>query len=310
MEHVEEKESIEEFYINRPKLIPYGLKNGLGHFNVFDIAEQATPEHNNTNYRRKDFYKIKMLNGHFIFHYADKSIELNGTSLIFVHPYIPYKFEFVKQEVTGYLCIFKEDFFESFRNIKEYPIYKPGGNPCFSVKPEDVKSFEQIYINMQSEIRSDYKFKYDLLRSYLFELIHKAMKLRPADVSINKNSNANLRIYNLFNELLELQFPIDTPQQFIKLRTAQDFANQLSIHMNHLNRAIKQTTGRTTTQLIMERLIHEARALLKYTNWTVTEIGYCLGFEDTSYFIRSFKSHEALTPKHFRDQQNNLYIEK
>lgn len=119
-------ETLEEFYKNRPNLIPYGLKNGLGQFNVFDITQQATPKHNHTDYRRKDFYKIKMLSGHFLFHYADKSIEINGTALIFVHPYIPYKFEFIKEEVRGYLCIFKEGFFEHFNAIKSYPIYQPG----------------------------------------------------------------------------------------------------------------------------------------------------------------------------------------
>ncbi|HTI91603.1 MAG TPA: helix-turn-helix transcriptional regulator [Puia sp.] len=302
MKSEEERETIEEFYKNRPNLIPYGFRNEPGHFNVFDITEQATPSHNNTNYRRKDFYKIKMLNGHFIFHYADKSIEINGTALIFVHPYIPYKFEFVKHDVTGYLCIFKEDFFESFRNTKDYPVYQPGGNPCFTVEPKDVDTFRQIYLDMQDEIRSDYKFKYDLLRTYLIQLIHKAMKLRSADVSINRDSNANTRIYNLFIELLELQFPIDTPQQSMKIRTAQDFANQLSIHINHLNRAIKKTTGKTTSQFILERLILEARALLKYTNWNISEIGYCLGFEDTSYFIRAFRNCTETTPGHFRER--------
>lgn len=157
---------------------------------------------------------------------------------------------------------------------------------------------------MQSEIRSDYTFKYDLLRSYLSELMHRAMKLRPGDVSINQGTNANIRIFHLFTELLELQFPIDTAQQTIKLRTAQDFAHQLSIHINHLNRAVKKITGKTTTQLITERLILEAMALLKYTNWNIAEIGYCLGFEDTSYFIRSFKSHSQATPKNFREKTN------
>jgi AraC-like DNA-binding protein len=300
MKSLEPKESIEEFYKNRPNLIPYGLKNELGHFNVFDITEQASPKHNTTTYRRKDFYKIKMLTGHFKFHYADKSIEIDGTALIFVHPYIPYHFEFIDPEVTGYLCIFKEDFFEHFNQIKAYPIYQPGGNPCFKIEPGEINTFRQLYLQMQSEIRSGYAFKYDLLRNYLSELMHKAMKLRPADVSMNRGTNANIRIYHLFTELLELQFPVDTPQQAIRLRTAQDFAGQLSIHINHLNRAIRQTTGKTTTQLIGERLMLEARALLKYTDWNISEIGYSLGFEDTSYFIRSFKSQTETTPKGFR----------
>lgn len=304
MKSVPSTETIEEFYKNRPSLIPYGLKNTLGQFNVFDIAQQATPKHNHTDYRRKDFYKIKMLSGHFLFHYADKSIEINGTALIFVHPYIPYKFEFIKEEVSGYLCIFKEDFFEHFSAIKSYPIYQPGGNPCFKIQPEDIESFRELYLKMQSEIRSDYTFKYDLLRSYLSELIHRAMKLSEADVSINIGTNANMRIFHLFTELLELQFPIDTLQQTLRLRTAQDFASQLSIHLNHLNRALKQVTGKTTTQVITERLLLEAKAMLKYTSWNISEIGYSLGFDDSSYFIRSFKSHAGLTPKAFREAEH------
>lgn len=304
MKSVPSTETIEEFYKNRPSLIPYGLKNTLGQFNVFDIAQQATPKHNHTDYRRKDFYKIKMLSGHFLFHYADKSIEINGTALIFVHPYIPYKFEFIKEEVSGYLCIFKEDFFEHFSAIKSYPIYQPGGNPCFKIQPEDIESFRELYLKMQSEIRSDYTFKYDLLRSYLSELIHRAMKLSEADVSVNIGTNANMRIFHLFTELLELQFPIDTLQQTLRLRTAQDFASQLSIHLNHLNRALKQVTGKTTTQVITERLLLEAKAMLKYTSWNISEIGYSLGFDDSSYFIRSFKSHAGLTPKAFREAEH------
>jgi len=302
MKGSEGPETIDEFYRNRPGLFPYGSKNGQGQFNVFDITQQAPPLHNNTDYRRKDFYKIKMLEGHFIFHYADKSIEINGTALIFVHPYIPYKFEFVRQQVSGYLCIFREEFLSLSHNTREYPVYQPGSNPCFILAPENINVFSGIYRNMQAEIRSDYRFKYDLLRAYLLELMHKAMKLRPAEVSVNKGSNANTRIYLLFAELLELQFPVEAPLRPIKLRSPEDFADQLSVHINHLNRAIKQTTGRTTSMAITERLLLEAKGLLSHTNWNISEIASCLGFEDTSYFIRLFKNHAGATPGKFREQ--------
>ncbi len=302
MKASEGPETIDEFYRNRPGLVPYGSKNGQGHFNVFDIAQQAAPTHNNTGYRRKDFYKIKMLSGHFIFHYADKSIEINGTALIFVHPYVPYKFEFVREEVSGYLCIFREEFLSPSLNTREYPVYQPGSNPCFILAPEDIDVFGGIYRNMQAEIRSDYRFKYDLLRTYLLELMHKAMKLRPAEVSVGRGSNANTRIYLLFADLLELQFPVEAPLQPIKLRTAEDFADQLSVHINHLNRAIRQTTGRTTSMAITHRLLLEAKGLLSQTNWNISEIAYCLGFEDASYFIRLFKKHTGATPGQFREQ--------
>lgn len=52
----------------------------------------------------------------------------------------------------------------------------------------------------------------------------------------------------------------------------------------------------------MQRLVQEARALLKYTNWNIAEIGNALGFEDTYYFIRAFKNYAEVTPKNFRDK--------
>lgn len=302
MKEKDRPETVEEFYKQRFNLVSGNLKDELGHFNVFDIVEHLSPKHNNSTYRRRDFYKIKLLTGHYRYHFADKTIEINGTGLFFVNPYIPYQFELIDEVITGFMCIFTEEFFNKFGNIKDYPIYRPGGNPTFALDPDGVDGFKQIYLNMQNEIKSEYAYKYDVLRNNVFDIMHKAMKLRSGEVSLNRGSNANSRIVSLFTELLELQFPIDALDQIIKLRTAQDFANQLSVHINHLNRVVKQTTGKTTSQFIMERLHQEARALLKHTDWNISEIGYCLGFDDTSHFINTFKRAVGQTPRIFRDK--------
>jgi len=90
--------------------------------------------------------------------------------------------------------------------------------------------------------------------------------------------------------------------QSMRLRSPVDFAEQLSVHVNHLNRSLKEITGKTTSQLIAERVSQEARVLLKRTNWNISEIAYSLGFEELSHFINFFKKHFAQTPKAFRDR--------
>jgi AraC-like DNA-binding protein len=100
--------------------------------------------------------------------------------------------------------------------------------------------------------------------------------------------------------LLESQFPIASPQHPIGLRNAHEFADQLAVHTNHLNRALKETTGKTTTELISERLIREAKALLLHSNWNITEIGYGLGFDHASNFNIFFKKGSGQTPNQFR----------
>lgn len=138
------------------------------------------------------------------------------------------------------------------------------------------------------------------MRNLVFDLIHSAMKMQPANISVTQHSNASSRISSLFLELLERQFPIENARQRFGLRSAADFANQLTIHVNHLNRALKETTQKTTSEIIAERILQEAKILLKHTDWNISEIAYSLGFEEPTHFNNFFKKNIQLTPRQFR----------
>jgi AraC-like DNA-binding protein len=101
-------------------------------------------------------------------------------------------------------------------------------------------------------------------------------------------------------ELLERQFPVESTRQRIAFRTPAQYADQLAVHVNHLNKVLKETTGKTTSALIAERIAQEGRALLKHTDWTIGEIAWCLGFDELPHFINFFKKHVRLTPRTYR----------
>lgn len=105
----------------------------------------------------------------------------------------------------------------------------------------------------------------------------------------------------LFIDLLERQFPIDENYQKIMLRSASDFAKQMNIHVNHLNRAIKEIYQKTTSQIIAERILQEAKILLKHSVWNIAEIAYALGFTEDTYFINFFKKQAQISPLRFRN---------
>jgi AraC-like DNA-binding protein len=111
---------------------------------------------------------------------------------------------------------------------------------------------------------------------------------------------ASARVSSLFAELLERQFPIESPHQKLNLRTAKDYAGRLSVHVNHLNKVLKENTGKTTTKIISERLTQEAKILLKQTDWNISEIAYCLGFEEIAHFSNFFRRQTNLSPMAFR----------
>jgi len=295
-------ETLEHFYQQKFNEVPPRLQEGVGHFNVFKLEDCTGPGKEPVSYSRRDFYKICLIRGNNLYHYADKSLFINGTTLMFFNPTVPYTFQSLSDDYTGYFCIFTESFFtEKIRGgLSDLPMFSPGGKPAYFMNEAQEQVVVTIFEKMMEEISSDYVFKYDLLRNYVTELTHYALKSEPSE-NLYQHPDAKSRITSIFTELLERQFPIETPAQRFSLRSAKDFAEKLSVHVNHLNRSVKETTGKTTTDLIAQRLLTEAKSLLKHTDWNVSEIGYCLGFEEAAHFNNFFKKQTTFTPGSFRN---------
>lgn len=276
------------------------VQNEVGHFNIFKVEDLLLPTHKPVTYSRRNFYKVSLVSGHSKIHYADHSIEILDNVLVFTNPMIPFLWERISEKHSGYVCIFTEAFFNKFGNIKEYPVFQSADTGVIPLATDNVLQYDELFSRMFKELQGDYAYKYDLLRNLLMEVIHGAQKMQPASGSITAGSNASERITSLFAELLERQFPIELSNQVIRLNTPSAFAGQLKIHINHLNKALKETTGQTTSQLINDRLLQEAKILLKSTNWTINEIAWSLGFEEPNHFSSFFKSRAGITPKNFR----------
>lgn len=296
-------DSLEDINLSELHCIPDNIKKEISHFNVFRLDDFICKPARAVPYNRRNYYKISFIIGKNRAYFADKMIESDGQVLLFANPQIPYSWEPLDDEQSGFFCIFTEAFFDQFGNIKSYPMFQPGGNPVFVLPDNQLSSVKAIYTKMLTEIQSDYTYKYDVLRNLTFELIHLALKLQPVQSTLYSNANAATRISSMFMELLERQFPIESPIQQVLLRSPAEFASQLAVHVNHLNRALKETTGQTTSQLISARILQESRALLKHTNWNISEIAWCLGFEELSHFINFFKKNVSLTPKTFRSNK-------
>lgn len=268
----------------------------------FKAYEVDTAFSSGPKYRRRDFYKVALVTSHCTVQYADRSIELNGTCLMFANPHIPYAIELHEPRLTGYSCLFTEAYMrenDRSESLQQSPLFKVSGTPIFHLSEAQTAYTKGIFQKILAEQSTDYLYKGDLIRTYLQLLIHEALRMQPTE-SFVQHKNASSRITALFQELLEQQFPVESPNQSMALKTAQDFASQLAMHVNHLNRAVKEVTGKPTSVLIAERIVGEAKALLHHTCWTTAEIAYGLGFEYPTYFNSFFKKHTGTTPLAFR----------
>jgi len=303
--------SLEAFYTTFPPTpdvasgtkLP-GTQREVGHFNVFKVEDLMLGNRNKPpmTFDRRAFFKISLICGRSRVEYADQAVDVEQRALWFVTHRVPYRWLPQDPAQTGYFCIFTDEFLLPAKSgivLDELPVFQPGGQPVLAVTDAEYAAAAAIFQKMALEIASGYAYKYDLLRTYLVELIHFGQKLQPAPALMPAH-NASDRVTTRFAELLERQFPLESPQQQLHLRTAKDYADHLAVHVNHLNRVLKETTGHTTTALIGGRVAQEARMLLKHTNWTVSEIADSLGFADVAHFCNFFKRHTTLTPGEFR----------
>lgn len=270
-------------------------------FNVFQIESDGAATR---IYSRKDFYKICLTTGQSIIHYADKSFEQNGTVLFFGNPHIPYSWETITTICKGYTILFSEELLKTADRsggFQNSPLFKIGGTPVLKINEQQRIFLNTLFQKMIEEQQSDYTYKDDLIRNYINLIIHEALKIQPSE-HYNHHKNAAARLTAVFLELLERQYPIESAENPLSLKTAQDYASALHVHVNYLNRAVKKTTGKSTTTHITERIVTEARALLQHTDWNIADIAYTLGFEYPSYFNNFFKRLTGTNPKALRTQ--------
>ncbi|UOR06668.1 helix-turn-helix transcriptional regulator [Hymenobacter aerilatus] len=281
-------------------LPPPDMAQGVGHFNVFPLADlrEAPP----MPFTRRAYYKIVLCRNRSQVEYADRDPHSAPNTLFLVTPRVPYQWLPLTETPEGYCCLFDDAFLLPARtgvSVAELPIFQPEAYPVWEATEAECEAVEAIFHKMARELTSDYAFKHDLLRTYVWELIHLVQKLQPAPTRLATHSAAE-RIAAQFADLLDRQFPRQSPQPPLRLRTAADYATQLAVHVNHLNRALKEVTDCTTTALLGQRLLQEAKLLLRQTNWSISEIADSLGFADVAHFCTFFKRHAAQTPGDFR----------
>lgn len=268
----------------------------------FKVHELPTYENIPVSPGRRDFYKMGLVTGNMTIYYGDKILEINDTVLFFVNPKVNHSVLRRSKKTSGYACLFTETFItnrERTRILKNSPLYRMGDTPVISLNTEQAAFMTSIFQKMLAVCNGDYHLKGELIMNCIELIIHEALRIQPSQNS-SPFKNAATRITHLFMDLLERQFPVERTDEPLTLRTAQGFAAGLSVHVNYLNRSVKEVTGKPTSVHIAERITAEAKALLQYTDWSVADIAYALGFEYPTYFNNFFKRLTGTTPQSLR----------
>lgn len=275
---------------------------GLGQFNIY-TTEQARPRR--LPYGRRTFYKIHLLSvGSGCLHHASRSLRVERPALIFTNPLVPYAAHYDAGPQQAIYCSFNEEFWQgsgwaNSPSLADSPLFRPDSSPVLLLENEQLATLRPLFEQLVTQATSGYAHRSEVLHTYLQLILHEARRITPQPEQVIPQ-NATGRIVTLFLGLLGRQFPLVTVARPLPLRTPQDYAEALAVHVNYLNRTVHAVTGKTTSQHLAERLVLEATTLLQHSHWSINDIADALGFAYPTYFNKFFKKHTGCTPLQVR----------
>jgi AraC-like DNA-binding protein len=112
----------------------------------------------------------------------------------------------------------------------------------------------------------------------------------PVDIEIK---SSQIKAFNNFLRILEANFRRDEGVSF--------YADKMNMSERNLNLICKNNFQKSVSEIIETRKLIEAKRMLLYSDKSVSEIGYELGYNEKSYFTRVFHARMEITPTRFRE---------
>ncbi|MBX7153183.1 AraC family transcriptional regulator [bacterium] len=209
----------------------------------------------------------------------------------------------IEENVTGFMITFSEIFLKANYPGKleiDFPFLFDETVPVMYLSKDLFGRIRELCSIMIKEYNGDSLFKQRIVANHLVALLFKTKELLLTHQAKIKAENRPAEITKLFKAALNKNFLQLIRSGEDRLWNVQDYADALHVHPNYLSSIVKAETGKTVKQWVHEKLTAEAKALLKNTRLTVTEIAHQLSFDDVSNFNRFFKSQTGKTPHAFR----------
>ena len=201
-------------------------------------------------------------------------------------------------DLDGYLIRFTNTFlpYDPHTSLSTSLISQFKNRTELHISQSEVEPYERLLTALYEEYNSDLRdssrqgILQHLLTVLLIMLERKSHQASMSD--IDPMESPSKLVFRSFLFLLE--------EHYREHHKISFYASELGVSNRKLSSITRQHAGLTAKQLIIECLMREARRLLAFTQSTLTEITFHLGFEDTAYFCRLFKKQTGKTPQQYK----------
>lgn len=254
------------------------------------------------NLHRRNFFEITLVIKDSVKVLIGQESYVNTqNALEFVSPYQPFSIENLidVNSVTDddvYTIFFKPSFMpspmRSFEIQNLFPYFKLHSSPKYQLSESQMKEFIQLFDIIYNEAYSGMKYSRQIVQSYLMSLLYKIKQSIDVDSKFMSASRSDL-ITSEFENILSLETST--------FKSLKQYAGMLNISQVYLNECVKNSTQKTSLQVLNDYRILTAKSLIMKSDISFSEISDCLGFSEPTNFTKFFKKHTGLTPKQFKN---------
>jgi AraC-like DNA-binding protein/quercetin dioxygenase-like cupin family protein len=201
----------------------------------------------------------------------------------------------LSKNIDGYIFFHTKEFFDlnfTYEKADNYPFYCClRNNPLILLKNKSRRKINEMFSEIVDEYKHNELLKFQKISSLLNVLYIALSRIYlPDKILQSKNLNYLTRLKQL-DQLID--------KHFKEYKYPKDFALLMHMSEKHLNRICKTCLNKTTSQLIIERVLLEAKRRLAFAKSSISQIAEELGYTHTSYFIQLFKKKTGKTPAEF-----------
>ena len=170
--------------------------------------------------------------------------------------------------------------------------YGSAGFPAIQLNATEVRKIDLLYQVFLDEFEDRDNLQEDMLRMLLKRLIIKITRLYKKQTNIQRIPEQELGAVRQFNLLVE--------KHYKEWHQVQDYALAMNKSPKTLSNLFAQYNAKSPLKVLHERIILEAKKMLIYTDNSIKEIAFELGFQEVPPFNRPFKKITSLSPSNFR----------
>jgi AraC family transcriptional regulator, transcriptional activator of pobA len=247
---------------------------------------------------RKDFYFIALVSnaGKTKITYDNTNVTQLNSFLVFQSPGLLYSF-YRDNPANGYLLYFKKECLSFFKPDfdKEFQFFNLLQTNFFTLNQAKFQDFaphfEEVFRAYEKSSDNQYKIASIKLLALLYQLKEFTNAFKQWEVGFTTPQQILLQKFiQLVNNF------------YIEKRTVEEYAEMLHVTPNHLLQSIKNASAKNATSFINDRILSEAKSLIRFTELDIAEIAFQINFSDSANFGKFFKKHTNQTPLEFRKQ--------